>query len=207
MDYSDISNRIPLNDMQLLEQIVRSSEWFMSALTHVRTLQLSSWCIGAGAIRNLVWDHLHGYGDPSALPDLDVAYFEPNDLRGETDAQLKQQLDLRSPAVPWEVTNQAAVHLWFQDYFGYPVLPLRSLEEAVASWPEYATCVGIHLSHNDKINIVAPHGLADLFELRVRHNPVRASLQTYRERTEKSSAESAGLKSRYCYALKNPNSS
>lgn len=56
-----------------LEQLVRSSKWFMSALTQVQSLQLPCWCIGAGAVRNLVWDHLHGYGKPSALPDLDVA--------------------------------------------------------------------------------------------------------------------------------------
>ena len=38
--------------------IASSSAWFMDALRTVQTLQLASWCIGAGAVRNLVWDEL-----------------------------------------------------------------------------------------------------------------------------------------------------
>ena len=45
------------------------------------------------------------------------------------------------PDVPWEVTNQAHVHLWFEEHFGHAVPPLSSLSDAVASWPEYATSV------------------------------------------------------------------
>jgi hypothetical protein len=78
------------------------------------------------------------------------------------------------------VTNQAAVHLWFERYFGHAVPPLASLEEAVASWPEYATCVGLRLEANDAITVIAPHGLEDLFGLLVRRNPVRVSVETYR---------------------------
>ena len=39
-----------------LRHLARSCAWFMAALTAVRDLELSSWCIGAGAVRNLVWD-------------------------------------------------------------------------------------------------------------------------------------------------------
>ena len=86
--------------------------------------------------------------------------------------------------MPWEVTNQAAVHLWFEDYFGHKVEPLRSLEEAVASWPEFATSVGITLDERDEIQVIAPWGLEDLFGVTVRRNPTRVSLETYRQRVE-----------------------
>ena len=33
----------------------------------------------------------------------------------------------------------------FEQHFGHPVAPLRSLEEAVGTWPEYATSVGLTL--------------------------------------------------------------
>ena len=52
----------------------------------------------------------------------------------------------------------------------------------VGTWPEIATCVGVFLRADDSIGVVAPHGLDDLFQLVVRHNPVRADAQTYRER-------------------------
>jgi hypothetical protein len=67
-------------------------------------------------------------------------------------------------------------------HFGHPVAPLRSLTEAVASWPEYATAVGLWLDDEDRIRVIAPHGLADLFAMVVRRNPVRVSVETYRQR-------------------------
>jgi len=155
----------------------------MDALRAVRSLGLESWCLGAGAIRNLVWDALSGHQRPSALSDVDVAFFDAVDLRGERDAELQRQLSARLPGLPWEVTNQAAVHLWFEAYFGHAVAPLRSLEEAVGSWPEYATSVALWLDADDAIHVIAPHGLDDLFDMVVRRNPTRASEQNFRDRT------------------------
>jgi hypothetical protein len=165
-----------------LRQIARSSPWFMLALRAARALELPSWCLGAGAVRNLVWDALHGYATPSQLPDLDIAYFDASDLSPERDARLQRRLSEAMPKIPWEVTNQAAVHHWFAGYFGHAVAPLTSLEEAVASWPEYATSVGLCLHADDRLEVIAPHGLDDLFNCVVRRNPVRVSVETYQQR-------------------------
>jgi len=170
-----------------LRLIARSSAWFMAALAAVRELDLASWCIGAGAVRNLVWDSLHNYSAPSQLPDVDVAYFDASDPLPASEARLQRRLHKAMPGVPWEVTNQAAVHLWFEAHFGHAVAPLASLAEAIATWPEYATCVGIRLNHDDSIEIIAPHGLRDLFDCVVRRNPARVSMETYRLRVEQKS--------------------
>jgi hypothetical protein len=162
--------------------IVRASPWFMEALRAVRTLGLASWCIGAGAVRNLVWDALHGHAVPSALADVDVAYFDPAELDAEAEQALQRRLDTVGPGYPWEVTNQARVHLWFEEVFGHAVPPLESLEAAVASWPEFATAVGITLDQGGGLRVIAPHGLEDLFGMVVRRNPLRVSLETYRRR-------------------------
>lgn len=164
--------------------IVQASPWFTRALAAVASLKLESWCIGAGAVGNLVWDHLHGYSKPSELADVDVAYFDETNLEPEAERRLQGALTAAVPDLPWEVTNQAAVHIWFESYFGHAVQPLRSLEEAVASWPEYATSVGVTLDRAARIQIIAPWGLDDLFDLRVRRNPTRVSLETYKHRTE-----------------------
>jgi hypothetical protein len=166
-----------------LVDIATNTPWFMNALRAVRGLGLSSpWCIGAGAVRNLVWDQLHGHLEPSVLADIDVAYFDASSLVPERDAALQAELCARLPGVPWEVTNQAGVHLWFESYFGHPVELLRSLEEAVASWPEFATSVGIRLEMDGSLSVIAPHGLDDLFSVIVRRNPTRVSVETYRRR-------------------------
>jgi uncharacterized protein len=174
------SNRSDLE--QRLIDIARQSAWFMSVLSAVRELGLPSWCVGAGAIRNLVWDALHESA-PSSLADVDVAYFDAAAMP-EHEAQLEDKLMAMLPHVPWDVKNQAKVHEWFEGHFGYPVQPLRSIEEAVASWPEYVTCVGLTLTADDRIEVIAPYGLDDLFDIVVRHNPVRSSVETYRQRIE-----------------------
>ncbi|MCW7536555.1 nucleotidyltransferase family protein [Aquabacterium sp. A7-Y] len=168
-----------------LAAIVGASTWFMPALRAVQGLGLASWCIGAGAVRNLVWDVLHRHERPSFLSDVDVAYFDRDRLDPERDAELQRQLAATLPGLPWEVTNQAAVHTWFENCFGHAVAPLRSLDEAVASWPEYATSVGVYLRQDHSIGVIAPYGLQDLFGMVVRRNPARVSVATYRERIER----------------------
>jgi uncharacterized protein len=40
--------------------LLAGSAFTMQALSAARELGWSSWCIGTGAIRSLVWDHLQG---------------------------------------------------------------------------------------------------------------------------------------------------
>jgi uncharacterized protein len=167
---------------QRLVEIASESSWFMDALATVKRLALPEWCIGAGAIRNLVWDSLHGKSSPSQLSDVDVAYFDAADISPRRDEELQRQLQALDPSVPWEVTNQAGVHQWFEEHFGHAVEPLRSLEQAVASWPEFATAVGIFIDQNNTLQVIAPHGLEDLFAIIVRRNPTRVSIETYQQR-------------------------
>jgi hypothetical protein len=167
---------------QRLIAIARESSWFMRALSAASGLGLASWCIGAGAVRNLVWDALHEFQTPTPLTDVDLAYFDASSMESDRDAQLQARLNIILPDVPWEVSNQAAVHRWFEGYFGYPVAPLKSLHDAVGSWPEYATSVGISLASDNTLRVIAPHGLDDLFSMLIRHNPVRASSDTFQQR-------------------------
>ncbi|MCD7097549.1 nucleotidyltransferase family protein [Stenotrophomonas sp. MMGLT7] len=162
--------------------IARGNAAFMQALRHVRGLGIADGCIGAGAVRNLVWDHLHGLERPRPESDVDVAWFDASDLSRAHDQALQRRLAAAAPHLPWEVTNQAAVHLWFEHHFGHAVEPLRSIEDAVASWPEYATCVALSLRNDDTLHVIAPHGLDDLFGMVVRRNPRRVSIATYRRR-------------------------
>ena len=165
-----------------LRTIARATPWCMQALQAVAQLGLPHCCIGAGAVRNLVWDALHGYVQPSALSDIDVAYFDAHDVQARREVELRQRLETVLPGMPWEVCNQARVHLWFEDEFGYAVPPLLSLDDAIASWPEFATAVGLYLQPDDGIGIIAPHGLDDLFNMVVRRNPARISEDGYAQR-------------------------
>jgi uncharacterized protein len=154
----------------------------MQALRAARSLRLSSWCIGAGAVRNLVWDHLHGFDVATKPEDMDLVFYEPTDLSQDLERFLERRLDLAAPEFKWEVVNQAAVHKWLSPQANEP---FQSLGEGVASWPEVATCVGISLTSSEQIEVVSPHGLTDLFGMVVRWNPTRVSKEVYRERVAK----------------------
>jgi uncharacterized protein len=167
---------------QELTQLVRSTPWFMSILETVRAYNPPHWLVGAGVIRNLVWDHLHQYQTPTPLADIDVIFFDPHDVRPERDQVVQQQLARWLPHVNWEATNQAAVHLWYEDVFGFAVSALNSSEEAVATWPETATSVALRLLSTDQIYIVAPYGLSDLFNMVLRRNPCRVTREQFTQR-------------------------
>jgi hypothetical protein len=72
-----------------------------------------------------------------------------------------------------QVRNQARVHLWFEAHFGEPYAPLASTEEALTRFVAPAFAVGVRLEPDGNLTVAAPFGLADLFALRLRPNPLR----------------------------------
>ncbi|MGW1061166.1 nucleotidyltransferase family protein [Micromonospora rubida] len=138
----------------------------------------------AAHLRDLVWGHRYGHGfDLRAVRDVDVTFFDPADLSRDNDQRATVRLAALEPGLPWEAKNQAAVHTWYPQRFGGPpVPPFRSIAEAVATWPEYATAVAIHLDPDNHIAVCAPHGLDDLLDGVWRRNPARVSEQASQQR-------------------------
>ena len=163
--------------------LVRASPLLMLALRAARAVDAPDWLIGAGAIRDCAWAHLHGIEQP-APRDVDLAFFDPASPDPGRERELRDALLAEAPGIPWEVTNQAAVHLWYPGVHGLDVRPLTSSADGVASWPETATAIGVRLMPDDGLRVVAPCGLDDLFGLVWRHNPRRASAAMYRRRTD-----------------------
>ncbi len=130
----------------------------------------------------MVWNRLHGYPDDAHLKDVDVAYFDPEDLSRGMDEAVEAALAARSPDVAWDAKNQAAVHLWYEKRFGFAVPPLRSVEDGIATYPETATSVSVRLTDRGELYVHAPCGLEDLFGLVLRRNPRRVPPEVFRQR-------------------------
>jgi hypothetical protein len=63
----------------------------------VEDLALPDGWIGAGFVRNAVWDVLHGRRPDPRLGDVDVVFFDPADIRPERDTELESRL---RPSLP-----------------------------------------------------------------------------------------------------------
>ena len=83
-----------------VQRILRSNAWLMSVLHAARAVDLPDWFVGAGAIRNTVWDYLHAYTVPAPLADVDVAFFDPQDLTPPAMRQPKHSYTRTAPASP-----------------------------------------------------------------------------------------------------------
>lgn len=168
-----------------LVEMIRSSSMLMSALNAARVVDPPDWLIGAGAIRDLVWDRLHGARKPARPTDVDLVFFDPTLLDNTGEQRVLEALRELAPDVPWDVSNQAAVHLWYPQVFGIEVPPLCSSADGVGTWPETASTVAVRLMADDTIDVVAPFGLDDLFGLVCRRNPRRVTIEEYQRRIER----------------------
>ena len=151
----------------------------LACLEAVAALGLPDCWIGAGFVRAAVWDALHGYSEPTPLEDIDVVYFDPDS--GDTREKPAEAALARALPRPWSVYNQARMHLYNEDP------PYRDTAEALANWLETATAVALRLTEAGRLELLAPHGLEDLFALRVRPTPRarEARLAAYRERLKR----------------------
>ena len=165
-----------------LRDLLHRAPVLMEALRVARDVGPSDWLIAAGAIRDAVWDDLHGRPLTAMPRDVDVAFFDTSDLTPDGDRRVEEALRERAPHLPWQARNQAAVHLWYPRRFGIEVQPFRSCAEAIETFPETASCVGVRLLVDDDMLVVAPHGLDDLFACVCRHNPARVSARFYERR-------------------------
>jgi uncharacterized protein len=159
-----------------LEAILVETPGLMTMLRGARDLALPDWLVFSGAIYQPVWNHLTGRPLCEGLKDYDLGYFDAADLSYEAEDVVIRRaaavFDGRT-AAPVEVRNQARVHLWFEGHFGEPYAPLASSAEALTRFVSPSFCVGARLAPDDRLEIVAPFGLEDLFALRLRPNPHR----------------------------------
>ena len=152
-EYTEQLSRLLLNDPQR-----------MHLMGLVTRMALSDCWIGAGFVRSLVWDYLHGRTVSPIDSDVDVVWFDPVRASAALDRDLETQLTLIDSSVEWSVTNQARMHARNGD------APYLSTEDAIRHWPDTAGAVGVRLV-GSKVDIIAPYGISDLFSLTAKPTP------------------------------------
>jgi hypothetical protein len=146
-------------------EYIKNDSWMMSIMKMVQELNLPDWWIGAGFVRNRVWDYLHNYASHTPLNDVDVIYFDPEAKSEEVEKQMEDLLKEKDPDVNWSVKNQARM----ADMRGDG--PYTNAEDGLSRWVETATCIGVRLEGREDLKLAAPLGIDDLIQLILRYNP------------------------------------
>jgi uncharacterized protein len=159
--------------------LIKNDKWMMDILRDAQGLHLPDWMIGAGFLRNKVWDYLHNMArEVPDTRDIDLVYFNAQDASVEKDKKLSRRMSGVSD-LEWDIKNQAYMHLRHGRE-----KPYKNTVDALSEWVETATCVAVNLKH-DEPKIVAPYGIDDLVNLVIRPVPTqRKNLEVFYKRIE-----------------------
>lgn len=166
-----------MNEQDIVS-LVKSDTWMMDVLREAEKLNLPEWMIGAGFLRNKVWDHLHEIKrDIADTNDIDLVYLDKENVSEENDFAHSEKMS-GTLGLRWEIKNQAYMHTRHNHQ------PYKSTQEGISHWVETPTCVAVTLK-NGEPKIIAPHGIDDLVNLIVRPSPSRtADLDLFYKRIE-----------------------
>lgn len=154
-----------VNHLSTLKALILEDPLRMSILKTVRQLSLPDCWVGAGFVRDAVWDHLHGGAVRPPQGDIDVIWFDAGRVDKQHERAIETQLAACDGRWPWSVKNQARMHHANGD------APYRSCADAIRHWPDTATAVALRCNGQDDIEVIAPYRLDDLFAGVLRPTP------------------------------------
>lgn len=148
----------------------------VAILRLVERLGLPDCWVGAGFVRNVVWDALHGRAWSPSYEDVDVIYFDADASDRDHDIRIENTLRRSMRDVPWSVKNQARMNSANGDQ------PYLDAEDALRHWPEICTAVAVRAA-GPRLELLAPFGTTDLVALIVNPTPAFAhKIDIYRAR-------------------------
>jgi hypothetical protein len=87
-------------DEDKISELIRADNWMMRVLAAAEELDLPDWWIGAGFLRNKIWDELEGI--PSRpTRDVDLVYFDSTNNTPEADWQYDERMKKTYPFAEW----------------------------------------------------------------------------------------------------------
>jgi len=164
--------------------LVRRNPAIATILDRLDDLDAPDAWLTAGCLAQTVWNLQQGRPPEENIRDYDLFYFDP-DLSWEAEDAVIRRGAALFEARPVEIRNQARVHLWFGDKFGYAIPPLISATAGIDRFLFRAICIGIDAAGR----VYAPFGFGDVMAGLLRPNPnnlrpneMRAKAEDYRAR-------------------------
>ena len=170
---------------ELLFWILSKNSVLFEIIQNAQSLGLNNYYIGAGCVCQSVWNFQNELDLMYGISDIDFVYFD-EDLSFERENGFIRQIEqnFNHLSVKIDVKNQARVHLWYKEYYGYELQAYNSVESAINTWPTTATSIGVKIT-DGKFIVYAPFGLNDMFGQIVRANKTQITKDTYLQKCKK----------------------
>lgn len=153
-------------------------------LRRMPELGLRDWWLVSGCLFQTVWNLRSGRPADKGIVDYDICYFSEDISWEAEDVVIRDAARLFADLpVNVQVRNQARVHLWFPEKFGVGYPPLTTAGEGVLRYPCAAQAIGIKRTGEGYLDVYAPYGLGDVWDVVARPNRALPMAHVYAEKT------------------------
>jgi hypothetical protein len=161
-----------------LRDIVLADPGCAAALRLARDSGLPDCWLCAGAVYGAVWNALGGHPPGWGVNDYDLIYFDPDESWDAEDRAIRALVAHTPAGLPVQLRNQARVHLWFPDRFGFACPRLTHATQALRQYASVTHAVAARLE-GEGLRVDAPFGLEAIFDRVYRPNPVLPNRATH----------------------------
>lgn len=147
-------------------------------------LGIRDWWLASGCLFQTVWNLKSGRPPDRGIADYDICYFSEDTSWEAEDGVIREAARLFAGLdVKVQLRNQARVHLWYPEKFDIPYPPLTSASEGILRFPCSVQAIGLKRTGAEFIDVYAPFGLGDVWEMVTRPNRALPLAQVYAEKT------------------------
>lgn len=156
-----------------LFDLIREDTEFTEVFQILNQMHLPQAYICGGAIRDFVWNKQTNQTTNLRLGNIDIFYVDPGESNEQ--ALIRQtQINQKYSKYLWNLTNIALP----QRHTSKLILG-KDILTTLQMFPETCSAVGIACDQMQNLSLVAPYGLEDLFELKVRPTPAIQNAKDY----------------------------
>lgn len=177
----------PMNiKKEALHEILKQDTDLYQIIQTVSKMAIPELYVGAGCIVQSVWNRLYARPTGYGISDVDIVYFDEElSEEKELDTSKKIAEAIGHSTYSLDIINEARVHLWYEERFGFPIQAYTSTEAAISTWPTTATAIAVSLDEKGQLQVFSPYGLDDLFEGIIRPNKKMITEEIYDQKVAK----------------------
>ena len=174
---------------QRFESIIRADANLTHLLSLMRSLGLPQWRLVAGCLYQTVWNVLTDRPRGTGIKDYDLIYYSDENSWEAEDAVIQRVAAATRDCVgPVEARNQARVRLWFPERFGCAYPQLANADESLRYYASMVHAVGVRLEADGSLDIAAPFGLDDMFDMVIRPNRALINAASHTSKAQRAKA-------------------